>query len=164
MPDRGAFRRPFVSVGPDLAALEISAPSDDMRAGYNPEFLGTRDAGEAHEITDRVFVGALCAEVFDVGKPFDYRGHVGQILKLCSSEASFAGGDLGRELVGHSSSWFRFAMGASCRSKRRSWLQSASRPHGSWVHLPTSTQMIQPYQREREEPAHTECLQLWRSL
>ena len=63
MPDRGTLGSSFVGGGANFSALEIVAPGDDMRAGHRAEFFRAGDAGEANEITDRVFVGALGAGI-----------------------------------------------------------------------------------------------------
>ena len=56
---RGERREPV----PDRAAAEpaphqVVAPGDDVRARHGAKFLRPRDAGEAHEVAHRVFVGA----------------------------------------------------------------------------------------------------------
>ena len=56
---RGQRREPV----PDRAAAkpaphQVVAPGDDVRARHGAKFLRPRDAGEAHEVLHRVFVGA----------------------------------------------------------------------------------------------------------
>ena len=97
MPDRGAA---------EPAPREVVAPGDDMRAGHGAEFLRPDDAGEPHEIPDRVFVGAPGAAVADIGEPLDLGRHLGQPVKLGGGQQPLGGGDRGRQLgvglrVGH---------------------------------------------------------------
>ena len=59
---RGERREPV----PDRAAAkpaphQVVAPGDDVRARHGAKFLRPLDAGEAHEIPHRVFVGAAGA-------------------------------------------------------------------------------------------------------
>jgi hypothetical protein len=42
----------------ERAARQVVAPSDDMRSGHGAEFFRPGDAGEAHEIADRVLISA----------------------------------------------------------------------------------------------------------
>ena len=74
MADRGAARC--------LAPREVVAPGDDMRPGHGAEFLRPGDAGEPHEIADRVFVGAPGAAIADIGEPLDLWRDVGEPVKL----------------------------------------------------------------------------------
>ena len=53
-----------------------------MRPGHGAEFLRPGDAGEPHEIPDRVLVGAPGAAVADIGEPLDLGRHVGEPVKL----------------------------------------------------------------------------------
>ena len=64
------------------APAQLVAPGDQMRAGHGAEFFRTADAGEAHEVLHRVFVGAAGVRVADVGEPFDLGRHVGEFLEL----------------------------------------------------------------------------------
>jgi hypothetical protein len=66
----------------ELAPAQLVAPSDQMRARHRAEFLRTENAGEAHEILHRIFVGPAGVPVADVGEPFDLGRHVGEFLKL----------------------------------------------------------------------------------
>ena len=97
VPDRAAV---------ELAPREVVAPGDDMRPGHDAEFLRPHDAGEAHEIADRVFVGAPGAAVGDVGEPLDLGRDLGQPVKLGGGQQPLGRGDRGRQLgvgsrVGH---------------------------------------------------------------
>ena len=80
---RGQRREPV----PDRAAAEpaphqVVAPGDDVRARHGAKFLRPRDAGEAHEVLDRVLVGAAGVRVGEIGEPLDLGRHVGQPVKL----------------------------------------------------------------------------------
>jgi len=90
-PDRAATKLP---------THQLVAPGDDVGARHGAEFLRPDDAGEAHEIADRVFVGAPRAGVAEIGEPLDLRRHVGQPVKLGLGQQPVGGGDLGRDLVG----------------------------------------------------------------
>jgi hypothetical protein len=91
MPDRGA---------PELAPREVVAPGDDMRPGDRAEFFRPGDAGELHEVADRVLIGAPGATIADVGKPFDLgrdlgeaferERRVGRAESSCSAKSSSA--------------------------------------------------------------------------
>ena len=84
------------------SARQIVAPGDDVGAGHGAEFLRPIDAGEAHEIADRLFVGAAGVAVGEVGEPFDLGRNIGEPVKFRGGEEPFGGGDLGRERdVGH---------------------------------------------------------------
>jgi hypothetical protein len=71
-----------------------------MRAGDHPKFLRAENAGEAHEVLHRVFVGAAGVPVADVGEPFDLGRHVGEFLEFDGGEQPVRGLDFGRQLVG----------------------------------------------------------------
>ena len=60
MSNRGAALNVF-------APAEVVAPGDDMRPGHGAEFFRPGDAGEPHEVTDRVLVGAPGAAIRDIG-------------------------------------------------------------------------------------------------
>jgi hypothetical protein len=49
------------------APAKFVASGDQMRARHGAEFLRTKNAGEAHEVLHRVFVGAAGVRVADVG-------------------------------------------------------------------------------------------------
>ena len=68
------------------ALAQLVAPGDQMRAGHDAEFLRTPDAGKAHEVLHRVFVGASGMMVGDVGEPFDLGRHIGELVKLGGGE------------------------------------------------------------------------------
>ena len=98
---RGERREPV----PDRAAAkpaprQLVAPGDDVRARHGAKFLRPGDAGEAHEIPDRVFVGAARAGVAEIGEPLDLGRHVGQPVELGGGQQPVGRGDLGWELVG----------------------------------------------------------------
>ena len=84
----------------EFAPAQLVAPGDEMRARHGAKFLRTPDAGEAHEVLHRVFVGAAGVGVAEIGEPLDLGRHVGEVLKLGGGEQPVAGGDLGRKLVG----------------------------------------------------------------
>ena len=66
----------------EAARHQLVAPGDDMRARYGAEFLGARDAGEAHEVAHRIFVGAPGLRAGEVGEPFDLGRHVSEAMIL----------------------------------------------------------------------------------
>jgi hypothetical protein len=97
-------RRQRCEPQPDRAAAKLAphqfvTPGDDVGARHGAEFLRPDDAGEAHEIADRVFVGAASAGVTQIGESFDLGRHVGQPVKLGGGEQPVGGCDLGRDLV-----------------------------------------------------------------
>jgi hypothetical protein len=99
VPHRGAALNVF-------APAEVVAPGDDMRSGHRAEFFRPDNAGEPHEITDRVLIGAPGAAISDIGEPFDLRRHICQALKLGGGQKPLGRGDLGWKLgvslrVGH---------------------------------------------------------------
>jgi hypothetical protein len=77
----------LVAPGKDTAAgketvKEKRDRANNMRAGHDTEFFRPVDAGEAHEILNRVFVGAPGVGVGDVGEPFDLGRDIREALKL----------------------------------------------------------------------------------
>ena len=64
------------------ALHQVVAPGDDVGARDGAEFFWFDDAGETHEVLQRVFVGAARALVAEVGEPFDFGRNVGQVLEL----------------------------------------------------------------------------------
>jgi len=58
-----------------------------MGAGDAAKFFRRLDAGEGHEIPDRVFVGAPGRFVGQIGESFDFRRHVGQAQKIFGGES-----------------------------------------------------------------------------
>ena len=69
-----------------------------MRARHAAEFFRAENAGEAHEVLHRVFVGAAGVPVADVGEPLDLGRNVGQPVKLLGGQQAFVRGDLGRQM------------------------------------------------------------------
>jgi len=51
-------------------------------ARHGAKLLRPDNAGEAHEIPHRVFVGAAGAGVTEIGEPLDLGRHVGELVKL----------------------------------------------------------------------------------
>ena len=99
---RGERREPV----PDRAAAkpaphQVVAPGDDVRARHGAKFLRPRDAGEAHEVLHRVFVGAAGVRVGEIGEPLDLGRHVGQPVELGGGQQPVGWGDFGRELLAH---------------------------------------------------------------
>jgi hypothetical protein len=97
VPDRAAV---------ELPPREVVAPGDDMRAGHDAELLGPGDAGEAHKIPDRFFVGALGAGIGEIGEPLEFGRHLGQAVKLGGGQQPSGWSDRGRQIgvgqrVGH---------------------------------------------------------------
>ena len=84
---------------PSPRCASVVAPGDDVGARHGAKFLRPGDAGEAHEIPHRVFVGAAGARVAEIGEPLDLGRHVGQPVELGGGQQPVAGGDPGRELV-----------------------------------------------------------------
>ena len=72
-----------------------------MCAGHGAEFLRLGDAGEPHEVADRVLVGTPCARVAKIGKPLDLGQHVRQAVELGGGEQPAGWGDFGRKLLAH---------------------------------------------------------------
>ena len=72
-----------------------------MRPGDGTEFVRSDNAGEAHEISDRVFVSAPGAAVSDIGEPLALRRDISQSMKLGSGQQPSGGDDFCRELVAH---------------------------------------------------------------
>jgi hypothetical protein len=80
--DDSAARRWRTVAPPELAPLEIVAPGDHMRPCHGAEFVEPHDAGEAHEVVDRVFVSRPGMKVPDIGEPLELGGHIGQPVEL----------------------------------------------------------------------------------
>ena len=91
---RADFESKLRRIGP----RQLVAPGDDVRAGHGPKLLRPGDAGEPHEVADRVLVGAPGAAVGDVGKPFDLGRDLGQALKLGGGQQPLGRDDWGRQL------------------------------------------------------------------
>ena len=64
------------------SAREVVAPGDDVGAGHDAELLRARDAGEPHEVADRVLVGAPVFGLRILREPLDLGRHVGQPPEL----------------------------------------------------------------------------------
>ena len=78
---RGERRQPVADGAAAKAAPhKVVAPGDDVGARHGAKFLRPGDAGEAHEIPHRVFVGAAGARVAEIGEPLDLGRHVGQAV------------------------------------------------------------------------------------
>ena len=89
---RGERREPV----PDRAAAEpaphqLVAPGDDVRARHGAKFFRPHDAGEAHEVLHRVFVGAPGLRIAEIGEPLDLGRHVGQPVKLGGGQQPVGG-------------------------------------------------------------------------
>ena len=76
-----------------VPVFEVVTPGDDVGAGHCAEFFRLRDASEAHEVLDRVFVGAAGLAVGQVGKPFGFGRHVGQTKKVSGGQEPVLGVD-----------------------------------------------------------------------
>ena len=92
VPDRAAAKP---------AVRELVAPGDDVRARHSSNFLRPGDAGESHEVADRILVGTLCARVAEIGEPLDLRRYVRQAVELGGGEQPTGGGDFYRKLLAH---------------------------------------------------------------
>ena len=101
--EQGGQRREPVANGAaaQLAPHQVIAPGDDMRARHGAKFLRSRDAGELHEVGDRVLVGPARVAVGEVGKPLGLGRHVGQPVKLGGGEHPVGRPGRGWQLVGH---------------------------------------------------------------
>jgi hypothetical protein len=84
VPDRAAAKP---------AVRQLVAPDDDVGAGHGAEFLRPDDAGEPHEVADRVLVGTPCARVAEIGEPLDLRRHGRQPVELGGGEQPAGKGD-----------------------------------------------------------------------
>jgi hypothetical protein len=97
VPDRGAG-----GISPsgqaDQTPLEILAPFDDVGPGDNPKFLGSRNAGEAHEVANGVSVGSLGVWILDVAKPLDLERYVGEAEKFLVGQFAAGRTDFGWQL------------------------------------------------------------------
>ena len=91
MPDRRAA---------ESAPAQLVAPGDQMRARHGAKFFRAENAGEAHEVLHRVFVGSTGVPVADVGEPFDLGRHVGEFLEFGGGQQSVRGCDLDRKRIG----------------------------------------------------------------
>jgi hypothetical protein len=69
VPDRGTAKP---------APRQLVAPRDDVGARHGAEFFRPDDAGEQHEIPDRVFVDAAGVQVAEISEPLHLGRHVGQ--------------------------------------------------------------------------------------
>ena len=64
------------------ARCQLLAPGDDADAGHGAELVRLGNAGEAHKICDRLFIGASAARIADVGEQLDLGRHVGELVEL----------------------------------------------------------------------------------
>jgi hypothetical protein len=95
MPDRAAA---------ESAPNQVIAPSNDVGTRHRTELLGPGDACKAHEVADRVLVGAPSAGVAEIGEPLDLGWYVGEPVELGSGEQPAGGQDLDRKLGGRHAS------------------------------------------------------------
>jgi hypothetical protein len=74
---------------------QLVAPDDDVRARDGAKFLRPHDAGEAHEVLHRIFIGTPCLRIAQIGKPLDLGRHVGQPVELVGGQqpGNTGGGD-----------------------------------------------------------------------
>jgi hypothetical protein len=86
---------------PGQARSHVVAPGDDVSTRHRAEFLRPLDAGEAHKITDGVFVGAAGVGVGKVLEPLDLGRHIGELLELGGGQKPVGGLDLGWNLGRH---------------------------------------------------------------
>ena len=80
----------------------LNEPFRSVAVSYTHLFLRTPDAGEAHEILDRVLIGAAGMGVAEVGEPFDLGRHVGEPVELGGGQEPVGGRDFGGQLGGGS--------------------------------------------------------------
>ena len=84
---------------PGQARSHVVAPGDDVRAGHAAKFLRSLNAGEAHKIPDRVFIGAARVSIGEVLEPLDLGRHIGELLELSGGQQPAAGYGLGWKLL-----------------------------------------------------------------
>ena len=56
--------------------------------GHNPKFFRFQNSGKLHEIPNVIFITASGVRIVDIGKPLDFRRHVGQALELGACQKS----------------------------------------------------------------------------
>ena len=66
--------------------FQIIPPGNNVRARNFPKLMRPLDAGELHEILQRISIGTPRLRIIDVGKPFDFRRHLGQATKVRSAQ------------------------------------------------------------------------------
>ena len=78
------------------APQQVVAPGDDVRPGDAAELLRLPDAGEAHEVGQRVLVGAPRGRAAEVGEPLQLGRHVGQALEGLGRQQPAGAGTTGK--------------------------------------------------------------------
>ncbi|MEP6605600.1 MAG: hypothetical protein ABJA60_05735 [Nitrosospira sp.] len=63
-----------------------------MRTENFPKFIHPLDAGELHEILQRISIGTPCLCFIDIGEPFDYQRNISQTMKVGRDEGRLEGG------------------------------------------------------------------------
>jgi hypothetical protein len=86
----GGQRRKFAPDGvvSEAPALQMVAPSQDMRPGHLPELLGAANAGKGEELPDIPLVILPGVAVAQIGEPLGFRGDGGQRRELGGGEVS----------------------------------------------------------------------------
>jgi hypothetical protein len=75
--------QPVSDTGTDQGpASKIVTPGDHVRSRHGTEFLWALDAGEQHEVLERVFVSTFGVGVADVLEPLNLGRDCGQALEL----------------------------------------------------------------------------------
>jgi hypothetical protein len=131
-----------------------------MRPAHGAKCLRPANAGEAHEVVDRVLVGASGASVADVGEPFDLGRYLRQTLKLGGGQKSLGRSDLGWKLGGWSAgrTWVNSILDKICiknnavpdpvRSVQRSG-SAAVRTTVVFASCTTVPEIRRPHRRDR---------------
>ena len=88
-----AYLREGRKLSPDgrsskLTTFKLLAPGDDMCAGHNAKFFRFQNPDKSHEISNVIFITAPGVWIVDIGKPLDFRRHVGQALELSACQKS----------------------------------------------------------------------------
>ena len=86
------------------ASRQLVAPGDDVRPRDGAEFLRPSNAGEAHEVADRVLVDAARVGIAEIGEPLDLGRHVGQPVKFGRGQEPVGRGNRNDLGVGHAAS------------------------------------------------------------
>ena len=66
-------------------------PSNDMGTGDGAKFFRFSDADKFHERRHVIFVRTAGVQVADVGEPFDFGGHVGELMKFFRRQQTVTG-------------------------------------------------------------------------
>lgn len=122
--EQGGQRRQAMSNGAaaTTSADQIVTPGDDVRPRHVSKLVRLHDAGELHEVLDRVFIGTPSALVSQVGKPFDFWLHLGQTEKVCGGQQPVLGWDGFDGVLGFVHDATLLLIKSVIKSKRLLWL------------------------------------------